>query len=223
MGYSQRFGFVITDAGFEFRLLDPTLTDAQADQLLAFDQGRSLRHPFTPEMLGARVINERALIRELGAEAVVIGTTVSQLISARAERVPLAYVKPFAYSSPHLRGMRRTGSCRAAHGWAGSPTAHSPPCSVPWRTRSWKRRNVPARPRAHPRAERIPASTTASSEQPQQGCRRPSDMWRRGKGWSPDRAPTGFTSGNLLQVPLPRAGLFPRLYLEHFPCFESAP
>lgn len=108
-GYSARYASVVEDAGFEFRFLRPELTDAQADQLLSLDQGRSLKHPFTVAMLAERVANERALIRELQPSAVVIGTTMSQLISARAENVPLVYVKPFAYSVPHVRQMRTTG------------------------------------------------------------------------------------------------------------------
>lgn len=107
-GYSRRFSSRITDAGFEFRFLEPELTDREADLMLDFDQGRSRSLPFTPEMLKARVENERRLIRELLPEAVVIGTTISQLVSARAEGVPLIYVKPFAYSSPHLLGLKQT-------------------------------------------------------------------------------------------------------------------
>lgn len=108
-GYSRRYAGVVEEAGFEFRYLQPELTQEQADQLLALDQGRTLRHPFTKVMLAERVANERALIRELDACAVVIGTTMSQLISARAEGVPLVYVKPFAYSLPHAQQMRVTG------------------------------------------------------------------------------------------------------------------
>lgn len=108
-GYSRRYAHIVDEAGFAFHLLEPELTDRQADQLVAVDQGRGLRHPFTTRMLAERVSNERALIRELGADAVVIGTTLSQFISARAEGVPLVYAKPFAYSLPHVRHMRATG------------------------------------------------------------------------------------------------------------------
>jgi len=108
-GYSRRHAHVIDEAGFECRLLTPELSEEQADQLLALDQGRTVRHPFTDAMLEGRVTAERALIRELRPGAVVIGTTMSQFISARAERVPLVYVKPFAYSEPHIRQMRTTG------------------------------------------------------------------------------------------------------------------
>ncbi len=109
MGYAHRYATVITEAGFTLTMLEPELTESQAEQLLALDQGRGLRHPFTETMLAQRVAAERDLIRRLGASAVVIGTTMSQLISARAEGVPLVYVKPFAYSEPHVTGMRSTG------------------------------------------------------------------------------------------------------------------
>lgn len=108
-GYSARYAHVVEEAGFEYRPLEPELSETQADQLLALDQGRGLRHPFTEEMLGRRVVEERGLIRRLQPFAVVIGTTMSQLISARAEGVPLVFVKPFAYSVPHVRQMRATG------------------------------------------------------------------------------------------------------------------
>lgn len=108
-GYSQRFSSPIEKAGFEYRALTPEMTDSEIDMAMDFDQGRGLRHPFTVPMVRRRVASERALIRELKADAVVIGTTLSQLISARAEKVPLFYVKPFAYSMPHMTQMRRTG------------------------------------------------------------------------------------------------------------------
>lgn len=108
-GFSERFASPIREAGFDYRALEPVLTDAEGEMAMAFDQGRGWRHPFSVDMVRRRVLSERALIRDLGAEAVVIGTTLSQLISARAEAVPIFYVKPFAYSVPHMTQMRRTG------------------------------------------------------------------------------------------------------------------
>ncbi|MDO5066711.1 MAG: glycosyltransferase [Propionibacteriaceae bacterium] len=108
-GFSDRFIAPILDAGFEYRPLTPVLSDEEGEMALALDQGRGLKHPFTASMVRERVASERALIRVLQPEAVVIGTTLTQLISARAEGVPLYYVKPFAYSLPHMTQMRRTG------------------------------------------------------------------------------------------------------------------
>lgn len=105
-GYSDRNREIIEEAGFEYHLLRPRLDDADARALLALDQGRGLRNPFTDEMLANRVASERSLIRELRPSAIVIGATLSQFISARAEGVPLVFVRPFAYSLAHLQAVR---------------------------------------------------------------------------------------------------------------------
>ena len=109
-GFSRRNSEYIKAAGFEFRLLTPYLSDEEGRQALAFDQGRSLRHPFTTQMLAQRVTSERVLLRCLRPDAVVIGVTPSQFISARAECVPLVFVRPFAYSLAHLEAARKVGA-----------------------------------------------------------------------------------------------------------------
>ena len=109
-GFSRRNSEYIRAAGFEFRLLTPHLSDEEGRLALAFDQGRSLRHPFTTQMLAQRVTSERVLLRCLRPDAVVIGVTPSQFISARAECVPLVFVRPFAYSLAHLEAARRVGA-----------------------------------------------------------------------------------------------------------------
>ena len=109
-GFSRRNSEYIKAAGFEFRLLTPHLSDEEGRLALAFDQGRSLRHPFTTQMLAQRVTSERVLLRCLRPDAVVIGVTPSQFISARAECVPLVFVRPFAYSLAHLEAARRVGA-----------------------------------------------------------------------------------------------------------------
>ncbi len=102
-GYSERYAGLIETAGFEYHPLSPELTEAQADQLIRFDQGQGVNHPFTEEVVRARVESELALNALLRPAATVIGTTLSQMVSARADGIPLVYVKPFAYSWPHLR------------------------------------------------------------------------------------------------------------------------
>lgn len=106
-GYSARYAGLVREAGFPFRALEPTLTDAQAEQLLRADQGRGLRHPFDVATVRARVQEETDLLREVDAAAVVIGMTVSQLVSARVVGIPLVHVKPYAYSAPHVASLRR--------------------------------------------------------------------------------------------------------------------
>ncbi|WP_017587405.1 nucleotide disphospho-sugar-binding domain-containing protein [Nocardiopsis ganjiahuensis] len=105
-GYSQRYAGLVEEAGFEYHPLSPELTDAQADQLIRFDQGRSANHPFTAGVVRARVESELELNTLLRPAATVIGTTLSQAVSARVSGIPLVYVKPFAYSWPHLRQAR---------------------------------------------------------------------------------------------------------------------
>lgn len=85
------------------------MTDSEIGMAMDLDQGRGLRHPFMVPMVRRRVVSARALIQKQKADAVVSGTTLSQLISARAEKASLLYVKPFAYSMPHMAQMRRTG------------------------------------------------------------------------------------------------------------------
>lgn len=105
MGYSQRFAAHVRDAGFALDLLEPELSEADADRLIAVDQGRSLRSPFTTAMLRVRVASELDLIERWRPDVIVIGSTMSMFISARAAGVPLAYVKPYAMSRSHLATM----------------------------------------------------------------------------------------------------------------------
>ncbi len=109
-GFSPQNSEHIRAAGFEFHLLLPHLSDEEGKLALAFDQGRTLRQPFTKKVLTQRVASERELIRRLRPGAVVIGVTPSQFISARAEGVPLVFVRPFAYSLAHLQAVRQVGA-----------------------------------------------------------------------------------------------------------------
>ncbi|WP_246957401.1 nucleotide disphospho-sugar-binding domain-containing protein [Brachybacterium sp. Marseille-Q7125] len=118
MGYSPRFANCVRDAGFALNLLEPSLSDADADALIAVDQGRRLRHPFTTSMVRQRVDSELALIRSWRPDVIVIGTTLSIFLSARIAGVPLSYVKPFPLSRGHLAHVRAlpmfAGNGRAA-------------------------------------------------------------------------------------------------------------
>lgn len=119
-GYESDFAHLITDAGFDYRASEPAMTPAERDQALRFDQGKTLRSPFTDAFVSARVDVERALIRETDAAAVVIGSNVTSMISARAEKVPLVYAVPFALTRPQVAQTSRMGlvrgSGRVAHG-----------------------------------------------------------------------------------------------------------
>jgi len=103
MGYEDDYVSLIRNAGFEYRACAPAFTREERDQLIAFDQGRTLRSPLTEELVGARVELERRIIREQDAAAVVTGSNLTSFISARAERVPLYYPVPFALTEPQVR------------------------------------------------------------------------------------------------------------------------
>lgn len=106
MGYSRRFDEYVRDAGFTLDLLEPELSEADADALIAVDQGRGIRHPFTEAVIRERVRSELALIERWKPDVIVIGTTLSIFLSARIAGVPLAYVKPFPLSRGHLTHAR---------------------------------------------------------------------------------------------------------------------
>jgi UDP:flavonoid glycosyltransferase YjiC (YdhE family) len=105
IGYSRRFADHVRVAGFRIELLDPELSEDEADQLIAADQGRSLRHPFTTGMVRRRVASELAHFHRWKPDCVVIGTTLTTFISARAAAVPLIYVRPYAMSRGHIATM----------------------------------------------------------------------------------------------------------------------
>jgi UDP:flavonoid glycosyltransferase YjiC (YdhE family) len=107
MGYEHDHVNLIVDAGFEYRACEPAWNAAQRKQAMDFDQGRALRSPFTHDLVRARVEVERRLIRETDAAAVVIGSNITSLISARAEGVPLFYPVPFALTGPQVAQTRR--------------------------------------------------------------------------------------------------------------------
>ncbi|MEU1970974.1 nucleotide disphospho-sugar-binding domain-containing protein [Microbacterium sp. NPDC019599] len=115
-GYEEDFAQLIRDAGFEYRALRPALTPAERDQVMKFDQGKTLRTPFTDEFIGARVAAERALIRQTDAAAVVIGSNPTSMISARAEGLPLFYAVTWALTRPQVDQTKRMGLVRGS-GW----------------------------------------------------------------------------------------------------------
>ncbi len=145
MGYSRRFAERIREAGFTLELLTPELSDDEADRLIAVDQGNSLHHPFTTNMVRERVASECALFERWKPDCVVIGTTLSLFISARAASIPLIYVRPYAMSRGHFATMT-TFPVTQGHTWIGGQVnrlagrlvrAVSP--KVRWRPASFRR------------------------------------------------------------------------------------
>ncbi|WP_231917997.1 glycosyltransferase [Rothia mucilaginosa] len=92
------------------------MSDAEAEQIMALDQGRGVRHPFTTDMVRRRVTAELAAIRDFNADAVVIGSNLTMLLSARIAGVPIFYARPYAYSSTYF-SKKPVGGELAAPGW----------------------------------------------------------------------------------------------------------
>ena len=97
-------------------LSEPLVSEAEADQLMALDQGRGVRHPFTTEKVRRRVAAELVAIRTFKADAVVIGSNLTMLISARVAGVPLFYARPYAYSTTYFSAAPERERA-AAPGW----------------------------------------------------------------------------------------------------------
>jgi UDP:flavonoid glycosyltransferase YjiC (YdhE family) len=107
MGYEDDFVHLISDAGFEYHPCSPSWSAQERQRAIDFDQGKAIRSPFTRELVATRVAVERRMIRQHRAAAVVIGSNVTSMISARAEGVPLYYPVPFALTGPQVRQVRR--------------------------------------------------------------------------------------------------------------------
>ena len=101
-GYSDKFSGLIEQAGFEFRRMQPWLTDAKIEHLWKVDRMESFADPFTQAELQTRVRSELDLYAKVNPTALVMGFTLSAVISARAARLPLVYVIPFPLSRPYL-------------------------------------------------------------------------------------------------------------------------
>ena len=107
MGYEDDFVHLVSEAGFEYHPCSPAWSGQERQRAIDFDQGKAIRSPFTRELVAARVAVERRMIRQHQAAAVVIGSNVTSMISARAEGVPLYYPVPFALTGPQVRQVRR--------------------------------------------------------------------------------------------------------------------
>ncbi|MDY6054403.1 glycosyltransferase [Micrococcus sp.] len=114
--YSDRYLGLIEEAGHAVRLGSPVMTPEQARQVMDFDQGRGISHPFDLDTVRRRVSGELAAIHD--ADAAVIGSNPTMFISARAGGVPLFYVRPYYMSRSYFLdvddGYRAPGPLRWA-------------------------------------------------------------------------------------------------------------
>lgn len=100
MGYGGEYEGLIHEAGFDFYPMQPTLSAARIEELWKADRMERGGKFFTTEELSARVRGELALYAQLKPVALVIGFTLSTLISARVGGVPLVVVTPFPLTRP---------------------------------------------------------------------------------------------------------------------------
>lgn len=114
--YSPKYLGLLESARLPVHLREPIMSDAEAEQIMALDQGRGVRHPFTTDMVRRRVTAELAAIRDFSADAVVIGSNLTMLLSARIAGVPIFYARPYAYSSTYF-SKKPVGGELAAPGW----------------------------------------------------------------------------------------------------------
>ena len=114
--YSPKYLGLLENAGLPVHLREPIMSDAEAEQIMALDQGRGVRHPFTTDMVRRRVTAELEAIRDFSADAVVIGSNLTMLLSARIAGVPIFYARPYAYSSTYF-SKKPVGGELAAPGW----------------------------------------------------------------------------------------------------------
>lgn len=114
--YSPKYIGLLESAELPVHLREPIMSDAEAEQIMALDQGRGVRHPFTTDMVRRRVAAELAAIRDFNADAVVIGSNLTMLLSARIAGVPIFYARPYAYSSTYF-SKKPVGGELAAPCW----------------------------------------------------------------------------------------------------------
>ena len=114
--YSPKYIGLLESAGLPVHLREPIMSDAEVEQIMALDQGRGVRHPFTTDMVRRRVAAELSAIRDFSADAVVIGSNLTMLLSARIACVPIFYARPYAYSSTYF-SKKPVGGELAAPGW----------------------------------------------------------------------------------------------------------
>jgi UDP:flavonoid glycosyltransferase YjiC (YdhE family) len=105
-GFSEKYSYLIEENHFPFWLLDPILSTKEVTQIMALDQMKGIKNPFTKKMVQARVNSELDLLAKLNPKIVVTGTNVTIFLSARIAKIPVVYVKPYALSVPYFVDKR---------------------------------------------------------------------------------------------------------------------
>jgi UDP:flavonoid glycosyltransferase YjiC (YdhE family) len=131
-GYSDKFSYLIERVGFEFRKMEPWLTEEEIEHLWKVDRMEKWADPFSECHLAKRVENEIALFNEISPAAVVTGFTLSTTISTRAAKIPFVYIMPFSYTRPFFESkiaeipeMAENLLKLVPNKWSKSVTIHS--------------------------------------------------------------------------------------------------
>ncbi|MEO1771497.1 hypothetical protein JZO67_003478 [Enterococcus sp. 665A] len=107
-GFSPTYAPLISQNGFDFSLLSPILTKKQEQQIMDLDQMKSVKNPFTKELVASRINSELSYLADKRPAAIITGTNVTIFLSARIAKIPLVYVKPYAMSRPQLENDRQS-------------------------------------------------------------------------------------------------------------------
>lgn len=102
IGFSDTFSSYIEESGFKYILLEPIFSKKDEELLFKFDQGKTLRNPFSYWRVSRRVAKELEVFKCLKPELVVTGTNLTVFLSARISGIPLIYVKPFPTTRAYL-------------------------------------------------------------------------------------------------------------------------
>lgn len=101
IGYGGKYGNMIEEAGFPYRVLEPGLTPQKEKHLLEIDRMEKRGDFYSEDELTERVDSEVEAFKEIEPVAVVTGFNLSVPISAQVARVPLVWEISAASVSPY--------------------------------------------------------------------------------------------------------------------------
>ena len=117
--FGGRFSSVVRELGLPLMELTPRLTPQRQQVLIALERGEARGELFSPEELASRVRSELEAYEATAAVGIVACGNLSTLISARAARLPLAWVTPLAATRAFWEAPSpyRAAALGAAPGW----------------------------------------------------------------------------------------------------------
>ena len=91
--YSPKYLGLLESAGLPVHLREPIMSDAEAEQIMALDQGRGVRHPFTTDMVRRRVAAELGAFQGDAIGRMIVGARQVGTLEARPGIVLLQFPK----------------------------------------------------------------------------------------------------------------------------------